>query len=788
MSSTSLLWGQNQVLVDSLQELLQGELTDTTRIKALNRLARTYRSNDSTLTATYAREALSLSNQIGYVPGMADAYYHLARSFRENGYLRNAIDHNTIARSLFEKANLDKKRAYTCTQLGLIHQGQGTLNQAFRYFQESLEIGRELENEVIEATALSNLGATHAHSGEYEKARQLYEEALGIRKTRGDSSAIATLYNNLGNAYKNQGNYPKALTYYLDALNLRQIQQESSGVSTVFINLSTIYLRQGDYDQALEYLQKALAIREELNEQSGLAIVFNNIGEIRRLQGSLQEALEYFQYALITRQDIGDQRGIAACYLNIGTTQSMLEDFGSAKSTLSNADFLAREVGDQELICKIQIELGKVYYLQQMYPMALQKLMEGMDISKQLGLKDKTQDAAEYLALTYQQLGRYQEAYEAHRLFKAMTDSLLNETKTQQLTEIQMRHLFEQELDSIAIEDAKRTSELEGQVARQRAIQLGTIIVLLMSVGFVLILLRLYRSNQKTNEQLLESNEEIQSNNEEIRSVNESLQHSMETVQKQWDEITSSILYAQRIQQAILPPEGILRSLLSEHFVFFRPRNVVSGDVYWVSDRRHLNGKVFIAAVDCTGHGVPGAFMSLIANDLLNNLINERQIEDPGEILDQLHLEIRQSLNQDTTFTQDGMDIALVSIDVGKKVLAFSGANLPLVYLQDGQMHKLKGNPASIGGVRGELNPTYATHQLFYAGGLTFYLYSDGFQDQFGGPKGKKFMAGKFRELLSQIHELPLTNQKHVLEATLDEWMDDQEQVDDIMVLGIRLV
>ncbi|MEL6538535.1 MAG: SpoIIE family protein phosphatase, partial [Bacteroidota bacterium] len=444
-------------------------------------------------------------------------------------------------------------------------------------------------------------------------------------------------------------------------------------------------------------------------------------------------------------------------------------------------------MGYHRLMCSIQIELGKVYYFRKRYTTALQNLTQGLATSRQFRLKEKTQQAAEYLAFTYQALGQYQAAYESHRLFKAMTDSLLNETKTQQLTEIQMRHQFEVELDSIAMEDTKRTSQLESQVARQRTLQVGTVIVLLLSVGFGLVVLRLYRSNRRANEQLLESNEEIQSNNEEIRSVNESLQHSVETVQKQWDEITSSILYAQRIQQAILPPEGILRTVLPEHFVLFRPRNVVSGDVYWISDRRHLNGKVFMAAVDCTGHGVPGAFMSLIANDLLNNLINERQLEDPGEILDQLHLEIRQSLNQDTTFSQDGMDIGLVAIDFGKKVLAYAGAKLPLVYVQDGNLYKRKGNSASIGGVRGELTPSYTTHEIFYAGGLTFYLYSDGYQDQFGGASGKKFMAPRFRNLLYQVHKLPLADQKKGLEETLYDWMEDEEQVDDIMVLGVRL-
>ena len=244
-------------------------------------------------------------------------------------------------------------------------------------------------------------------------------------------------------------------------------------------------------------------------------------------------------------------------------------------------------------------------------------------------------------------------------------------------------------------------------------------------------------------------------------------------------------------------------------FVLFNPKDIVSGDFYWFAE---AEGKTVMAVVDCTGHGVPGAFMSMIGNDLLNDIVLVRHITDPGKILSELDKGIRHALKQDETQTRDGMDIALAVIDFAKGQLHYAGAKNPLVYIQNNEFFTIKAGKMPVGGKEEESfkDKTFTTHTIeftpihcgemfvrkdsrrsqsdsFGGEGLTFYLFTDGFQDQFGGEKGKKFMLGKMKELLLTIHQKPMAEQKEILNQIINSWRGNLEQVDDICVFGVRV-
>jgi serine phosphatase RsbU (regulator of sigma subunit) len=250
--------------------------------------------------------------------------------------------------------------------------------------------------------------------------------------------------------------------------------------------------------------------------------------------------------------------------------------------------------------------------------------------------------------------------------------------------------------------------------------------------------------------------------------------------------ITDSINYAQRIQKAILPEMKQVKGAFEDAFVLFRPRDVVSGDFYWFHETKT---HIVIAVVDCTGHGVPGAFMSMIGNELLNHIVLEGQIIQPSEVLTRMHEGIRNALRQQTgTNAQDGMDLALCTIDKEKNKLYFSGAKNPLIYIQDGQVHHIKGDKWPIGGHQRGLERNYRDHEIDLSLGQIFYVFSDGYQDQFGGGDGRKFMIKRLKQLLLDIHRLPLPDQCKALESTLDEWMTgtNEAQVDDILMIGFK--
>lgn len=260
-----------------------------------------------------------------------------------------------------------------------------------------------------------------------------------------------------------------------------------------------------------------------------------------------------------------------------------------------------------------------------------------------------------------------------------------------------------------------------------------------------------------------------------------------EIIEQKNKEIVDSINYAKRIQDSMLPSLDEIRKHLPETFVFFRPRNIVSGDFYWFAQ---TGDRVFIAAADCTGHGVPGSLVSMIGFNFLNQLVNEMGITEPGEILDELHSRISNTLNKDSgpdsSVMRDGMDIALLSINRATKAVTFSGAVRPLVYVDEEGIKSIRSGMYSIGGIKDLKADPYPTHTIQPKGRATFYLFSDGYADQFGGPQGKKYKMKKLQELLQSVSTHPLSMQQQVVESEFNKWMGNNEQVDDVCVIGIR--
>lgn len=262
------------------------------------------------------------------------------------------------------------------------------------------------------------------------------------------------------------------------------------------------------------------------------------------------------------------------------------------------------------------------------------------------------------------------------------------------------------------------------------------------------------------------------------------IESQKEEIQKTSQKITSSINYGKRIQDAILPSKKAMQAAFDELFVLYRPRDIVSGDFYWFTE---VENKIVIAAVDCTGHGVPGAFMSMIGNDLLNEIVILLGHTEPGEILNELHRSIRDELRQTETGNRDGMDMALCVIDKEEKVLRFAGAKNPLIYIQGDKLRKISGDKLPVGGVQKAAERRFTTHEVAINQPTTFYIFSDGYQDQFGGEDGRKFMVRRFRDLLYQSRNLPLHLQAELLEEALNSWQGARKQTDDVLVMGFRI-
>jgi serine phosphatase RsbU (regulator of sigma subunit) len=297
---------------------------------------------------------------------------------------------------------------------------------------------------------------------------------------------------------------------------------------------------------------------------------------------------------------------------------------------------------------------------------------------------------------------------------------------------------------------------------------------------------------QNLEQKVAERTEELQAMNEEINQSNEELSSTLDFVNRQKAEIEknnndmlSSLNYAKRIQEAYLPSSEKIAYLFSDYFVMLKPRDIVSGDFYWYHQINPDEG--ILAVGDCTGHGVPGAFMSILGNDILNSIVIQDGCIEVDLILNNLHNGIRKSLRQKETGSKDGMDITIIKVDLKGRVLHFAGAQNPMVLIQDERKYFIRGSKMGIGGVQREKERIFEKHTFPLISDTIIYLYSDGYQDQFGGLDNRKFLGKRFRELLYEIHTKPMNEQKDVLDQTFKDWKQAHKQLDDVLVVGVKI-
>jgi serine phosphatase RsbU (regulator of sigma subunit) len=297
----------------------------------------------------------------------------------------------------------------------------------------------------------------------------------------------------------------------------------------------------------------------------------------------------------------------------------------------------------------------------------------------------------------------------------------------------------------------------------------------------------------------------IYQNFRQKKLYSEQIENQLSTINHQHNKITNSINYAQRIQNAMLPVQNYLQHINAQSFVLFKPKDVVSGDFYWFYDINKQNAisefeqldqngvfvpadkqKLLIAAVDCTGHGVPGAFMSLIGYNILNMIAN-KHIHEPDQILTELHKGVRSALQQYKNENNDGMDMSICLVDNERKVIEFAGAKNPLIVIRDGELETIKGDKHGIGGSQGPANKSFIKHTIQIDRPTTFYMLSDGYEDQFGGTDNRKFMIKNLKDMLLKIHKDPFDLQQRILDKTIEDWRGETSQIDDILLIGMKV-
>ncbi|MBL4752209.1 MAG: tetratricopeptide repeat protein, partial [Flavobacteriales bacterium] len=620
------------------------------------------------------------------------------------------------------------------------------------------------------ASALSHryLGSFNQQQGNFPLALFHYFEALKRREQLEENKEIANNLGNIGVVYNYQGDYPKALEYYFKALKIGEELDNKHAIGKNLSNIGIIYKKQNDYAKALEYYFRALKLHEAIGKKSGTASNLSNIGTIYKNQKDFPKALEYHFKALKIYEEIRITQGIISNLGNIGTIFDNQDDYPKALEYYFKALKLCEENGIKRSMVINLANIGSCYTKQQKYTAGERYLLQALALSKSIGLLNENTFIEQAISGLYQETGQFRKAYEHYAEFSNLKDSLFNEDKSKEVGKLEAGFEYDKKLAMEQAEHSKQTAVAVSERERQKVIMyaIGGGLVLLL-VFFVLLINR-FRLKQKANIMLKAKNNMIE---------------------KQRTNILDSISYAKRIQQSILVPESDVQIHLPESFIYYEPKDIVSGDFYWFSQQ---NGKSIIAIVDCTGHGVPGAFLSMIGNTLMNEIIIEKQIIDPAVILGKLHSSILNSFQHgdENGQSHDGMDMALCVIDQKSKMIRFSGAMNPLYVVRKGSLEVIKANLQSIGGrsIRAgkEVEAQFTGHEIPIEKDMAIYMFSDGYKDQFGGEKRNKFSGHRFKQLLLDNSKLKMNQQRAALSKAMGDWKGSHKQIDDMLVMGVK--
>ncbi|MCX6297374.1 MAG: tetratricopeptide repeat protein [Bacteroidetes bacterium] len=604
-----------------------------------------------------------------------------------------------------------------------------------------------------------------------DKAIGFAKQSLAIALEKNFQYYQAVAYNNIGNGYYNLADYKTCLDYYIKGLRIQENIKNKKGILSSSGAIGNVYIGLAKYDEALKYFERALKIGKEIGNKNGVASCLISIGTIYSNKKDFKKSLDYYFKSLEIFQEVNNEDAIATNYNNIADTYLELKNYPQSLIYITKASALYEKIGNVYGQSLALNNIGDYYFAVGDADKALQFYNRGLEKGKQIVANEHIIQSFKGISRSYKKLGNYKQALVYHELFQELNDSIYNVESSNQIAEMQARFdskKQEQEINLLTKDKKIKEDELSRQTLISRAI---------ICVGVLLLLLVIMAVRGNNQKKLA---------NRELGVKNEKIELAYNIIEDQHKDIIDSINYAKRIQEAILPPETVIKKSLPQSFVLYLPKDVVSGDFYWVEP---WGTKILFAAVDCTGHGVPGALMSIVGYNLLAKAVNELGLSKPSLILNSLSKGIGKTLRQTGSDSEvkDGMDIALCALDLKTYMLEYAGAYNPLYIIRNGKLLETHSDKIPIGTyLEGEVK-NYVNHEMQLEKGDTIYIFTDGYADQFGGEKGKKFKYKSLQQLFISIEGMPMDEQRVILEKTIIDWKGSLEQVDDILIMGVRV-
>jgi tetratricopeptide (TPR) repeat protein/serine phosphatase RsbU (regulator of sigma subunit) len=598
--------------------------------------------------------------------------------------------------------------------------------------------------------------------GEVQTAFRYYEHLVHSYKLLNDIEGLAATYGNLSILHLDRGNFPQALEYQFQSLKLEEERNNRQGVGDCYGNIALVYHDKGENDKALEYQKKSLKIDEELGDSHRIAISLSTLGNIYFSLGENQRALENLKRSKTLFEKEGDAEGVAGCNDNMAIIYQKMGDYSTAIDYHSKALPVFEELENVNGLINAYRNIGVLNLRIQQPAIARSYLQKSLRIATETMAVNEMMEAYKGLSEADSALGDYKSAFRYHLLYATTKDSLFNEEANRKSVAAEMNFDFEKKQQAAKLDQEKKEEVARQELQKQKLQRNGFIAGFALMLALAGVSYRSYRQKKLSHQEI---------------------QHQKLLVDQKQKEIIDSITYAQRLQQAILPPPQFIRKHLPETMIYYRPKDLVAGDFYWAET---LDGKFFIAAADSTGHGVPGAMVSIICSTALSRAVKEFRLTETGRILDKTRELVLETFEKSQSAVNDGMDISLLCIDKNNRRISWSGANNPLWYFdRTGNMIEVKPDKQPIG--RTDDPAPFSTHEIAYDEGLTFFLFTDGYPDQFGGDNGKKLKYKPFAQILKNACKGDLAGKDIELNTAFESWAGNLEQVDDVCVIGIRI-
>jgi len=702
---------------------------DTLQVKNYHEIASAFNRINLDSSKIFADKTLALSIKLNYRKGISNAYNALGIYYHLSSQFDKAILNYQKSKDLKVQIGEGKGAVSSQNNIGIVYYLQGNYDKALVTFNASLKMQEEMRDTIGIPNTLNYIASVHYFLSDFEKALGFYLKALELYKRTNDMPGMSQAYNNIGIIYSSLNNEEKAIENYTNSLNFANKIGAKDLVTTCYNNMGTVFQKRKDYPKALQFFTKSLELSRELRLTEGIALNLERIGQVMQEQNKLTEALLKYEEALSIQEKAGQVFSTANILMSMGSVFNKLGRSADAARCYDRSLKIAQEIKAKNLIADVSFNYAE--------------------------LLKKNKD--------------YRKAYFFMTQYSSIRDSILSDEKNKSMAEMQTRFDTDaKEKEIVLLTKSKDIEELKlgeqkENIEKQRVTIYASGISIVLALALAFFGFRSYMEKKKTNIILEEKNQAISKQKEVLETKN--------------SVITNSIVYAKSIQDVILPPDETIKKHLKDSFILFKPKDVVSGDFYWINEN-------YVAAIDCVGHGVPGGFMALHAYNLMERIAKESKNASPNLILDKLNQQVIETLHQknDHTSVKHGMDLALLKIKGNK--IEYSGARNPLLIVSPAkELKEIKADKMFIGGALGN----FTNNVIDVEKGSMLYVFTDGYADQKGGPENKKYFISVLKELLVSISEKNTQEQKEFLEKIFEEWKGGNEQMDDVLIIGIRV-